>query len=552
MKIVIIGSVAAGTSVAAKARRNSEENQIVVYDRGKDISYSVCGIPYQIGGEVESIDELVPRDAAWFKRRYNVDIHTEHEVLSIDHERRMLTVKNLQTGQIVEDHYDKLVFATGASPFIPSPFNQKDYVNLFSVRTIQDNREINQYIEQNNPKKAVIVGSGFIGLEMAEQLTNKEIDVTIVELGNQVMASMDRDMAYRVETYLAEKQIKLLLNDSIKKIEGEAKIESLITHNGQQLVTDMVFLAVGERPNTQLATEIGVELGPTKAIKVDPTMQTNLEDVYAVGDVAESFSVITGKAIYRPMGSTANKMGRIAGEALSGGTLTHRGVLGTGIFRMFDLHVGQTGLTEKEAKSEGIDYETLYNLKPSRATYLGGKEMVIKAIANRADRTLLGVQIIGFEGVDKRIDVFATAITFGAKVEDLFHLDLAYSPVFSTTKDPVMYTGMVLENAMNDRPLITAEKLIALQKQGISIQIIDARAEKDYLKSHVDQAIHIPLAHLRERLGELDKSVMTITYCNKGVTGNAAQNILINHGFEQVYNLSGGNKTYQLFKELSE
>lgn len=552
MRIVIIGSVAAGTSVAAKARRNTEEAEIVVYDQGKDISYSVCGIPYQIGGEVESIDELTPRNAEWFKKRYNVSIFTEHKVTSINHTEKTLEVTNLTTGESKTDSYDQLVLATGASPFTPAPFNQKKYDNVFQVRNIQDNREIASYLSLNQPKKAVVVGSGFIGLEMTEQLVHKGLDVTLIELKDQVMPPMDADMAFRVEEYLREKGVRLLLSDTVQTIEGEPTVKSVTTTNGETIEADILFLSVGVRPNTELAKQIGVETGFSGAVKVNKKMQTNIPNVYAVGDIAESFSVITGKPIYRPLGSTANKMGRIAGDVMTGGDLEHRGVLGTGIFRVFDLHVAQTGLTEKEAELEGYDVEVLYNIKPAHAAYLGGKELTIKALADKKTERILGAQIVGQGGVDKRIDVLATAISFGAKAEDLFHLDLAYAPPFATTKDPILYTGMALDNALHGVPLLTPGKLLERQEQGEKIQVIDTRSRKDYEKSHVKGAIHIPLSELRNRAEELDKELPTVTYCNKGVTGNASQNVLLNKGFKEVYNLSGGNKNYQNYVKMLE
>lgn len=553
MKIIIIGSVAAGTSVAAKARRNTEEAEIVVYDQGKDISYSVCGIPYQIGGEVASIDQLTPRDAAWFKKRYQVDIFTGHKVTKIDHENKRLAITDLATGEEKSDAYDVLVLATGATPFTPPPFNQKDYQNVFQVRNIQDNRDINAFIAQNQPKNVLVIGAGFIGLEMTEQLVHKGMSVSIVQLEDQVMPPMDADMTFRVEEHLREKGVDLFLGDTVQAIEGETAVEKVTTTNGVTIEPDMVILAAGVRPNTELAQEIGVEIGLSRAIRVNRKMQTNIADIYAVGDVAESFSVITGKPIYRPLGSTANKMGRIAGDVITGGDLEHRGVLGTGVFRIFDLHVAQTGLTEKEADREGYDVEVLYNIKADHAEYLGGQEMVIKALADKQDGCILGAQIVGKGGVDKRIDVIATAITFGAKAEDLFHLDLAYAPPFATTKDPVLYTGMALDNALNGNPLLTPEKLIEKSQAAAGLQIVDTRSKKDFEKSHVAGAVHIPLGELRARAGELDKTVPTVTYCNKGVTGNAAQNVLLNLGFSEVYNLSGGNKNYQSYiKMLAE
>jgi len=550
MKIIIIGSVAAGTSVAAKARRNDEEAEIVVYDQGKDISYSACGIPYQIGGEVESIDRLTPRNAAWFKKRYEVAIFTEHKVTHIDHEKKQLDVVDLVTGDTKTDRYDVLVFATGASPFTPPPFNQKEYENVFQVRNIQDARDINAFSDEKQPKRALIIGAGFIGLEMTEQLVHKGLEVTVVQMEDQVMPPMDADMTFRIEEQLRAKGVTLILSDTVKIIEGDASVTRVTTTNGITVATDMVILSAGVRPNTVLAKEIGVAIGESGAIAVNTKMQTNLKDVYAVGDAAESFSVITGKPIYRPLGSTANKMGRIAGDVITGGDLEHRGVLGTGIFRIFELNVGQTGLTEKEASKEGFDVEVLYNIKPDHAEYLGGKELLIKAIADRKSGRVLGAQIIGAGGVDKRLDVIATAITFKAKAEDLFHLDLAYAPPFSTTKDPVLYTGMALDNALHGNPLLSPAALVARQNKGEKLQVIDTRSKKDYEKSKVQGALHIPLGELRTRQSELDKNIPTITYCNKGVTGNAAQNVLLNYGFKEVYNLSGGNKNYQSYLKM--
>lgn len=550
MKIIIIGSVAAGTSVAAKARRNDEESEIVVYDQGKDISYSACGIPYQIGGEVESIDTLTPRNAAWFKKRYEVSIFTEHKVTHIDHEKKQLDVVDLVTGDTKTDRYDVLVFATGASPFTPPPFNQKEYENVFQVRNIQDARDINAFSDEKQPKRALIIGAGFIGLEMTEQLVHKGLEVTVVQMEDQVMPPMDADMTFRIEEHLRAKGVTLILSDTVKSIEGDASVERVTTTNGMTVETDMVILSAGVRPNTALAKEIGLAIGESGAIAVNTKMQTNLKDVYAVGDVAESFSVITGKAIYRPLGSTANKMGRIAGDVITGGALEHRGVLGTGIFRIFDLNVGQTGLTEKEASKEEFDVEVLYNIKPDHAEYLGGKELLIKAIADKKSGRVLGAQIIGSGGVDKRLDVIATAITFKAKAEDLFHLDLAYAPPFSTTKDPVLYTGMALDNALHGNPLLSPAALVARQNKGEKLQVIDTRSKKDFEKSNVQGALHIPLGELRTRQSELDKNIPTITYCNKGVTGNAAQNVLLNCGFKEVYNLSGGNKNYQSYLKM--
>lgn len=543
MKIIIIGSVAAGTSAAAKARRNDENAAITLYNADYDISYSACGIPYFLGGEIKELETLTPRNAAWFKKRYDVDIFTRHEVLKVDAEQKEVNIKNLDTGEILTDKYDVLVFATGASPITPD-IQGINGEHVFNVRTIQNTASIEQFIQSKQPQKATIIGGGYIGLEMAEQLKHRGLDVTIIQRSNQIMTHLDKDMAARVEDHLINKGVHLLLNEEVTEINEK----EVITRSGTTLQTDIVLIATGVRPNTKLAESIGVKLGSSGAIEVNTKMQTNIPDVYAVGDAAESYSVLTGKPLYRPLGSTANKMGRIAGDVITGGKLEHRGILGTGILRVFDLAVGQTGMNEREALEEGFDIEVLHNIKPARAEYLGGKELVIKAIADRETGRILGVQIIGEEGVDKRIDVFVTAMTFKAKAEDLFHLNLAYAPPFSTTKDPVMYTGMALQNAIEKQSkLITPQELTDRIATGKAIQIIDTRAEKQHNESKVEKAINIPLGDLREKCKDLDPSLPTVTYCNSGVTGNAAQNILRNLGFSDLYNLSGGNKNYQEF-----
>ncbi|MDK2934462.1 MAG: hypothetical protein PWP27_2272, partial [Clostridiales bacterium] len=442
------------------------------------------------------------------------------------------------------DRYDKLVIATGASPFVPN-VKGIDGDNVFFLRNVQSARNIRSFIEERKPRHAVIAGTGFIGFEMLENLLAVGINVSIVEKMNKITPNLDEDMAAFLESALAKKNIAVSKNTSIVEIH-ENKV---VLEDGTEIESNMVIMATGVKPNITLAKEAGVEIGVTGAIKVNSKMQTNIKDVYACGDCIETFSAITGKPVYRPLGSTANKTGRIAGDALTSGTLEYRGNLSTGIFKLFDMTIANTGLSEREAIAEGYDIVMCHNIKPDKPEYFHGKEMVIKAIADKVTQRLLGVQIVGYEGVDKRIDVFATLITYGAKVDDLFHLDLAYAPPFSTTKDPVHYTGMILDNALNNnRPIITAKDAQELVKKNEKIQVIDARVNKQYDESHVDTAINIPQDKLRKELETLDKEVLTITYCNKGVTGNAAQNILINHGFKNVYNLSGGHKFYKAMK----
>jgi len=543
MRIIIIGAVAAGTSAAAKARRNNEENEIIIYEKDSFISYSGCGMPYYIGGEVESADELTPRDPAFFKSKYNVEIKILHEVRSINTEEKSMEIKNILTGTTFTDTYDKLVIATGASAVIP-PIKGSNGMNVYTLRNIGDMNKIKAFIDSAKPKAAVIIGTGFIGLEVCENLKGLGIEVTLIEKLPQVTPGLDSDMAVYVKEHLIKNGIEVITDASIEEITKS----SVVLSDGRIIAADMVLMSTGVRPNTEIAKQAGIELGTTGAIKVNNKMQTNLADVYACGDCIEQFHVVTGKPVYRPLGSTANKTGRIAGDSMTGGSLEFRGILGTGIFKIFDMTVAQTGLSERECRELGYDVAVCHNIKPNKPEYMGGKEMVIKGIADKLDGRLLGVQIVGFDGVDKRIDVFVTAITYKAKVEDLFHLDLAYAPPFSTTKDPVMYTGMILDNAITkNRPLITAKELDVLMQSDEKYNLIDTRATVQYGKNHIESAQNIAHTKLRAAADKMDKDVVTITYCNKGVTGNAAQNILINKGFRKVYNLSGGHKQFVHF-----
>jgi NADPH-dependent 2,4-dienoyl-CoA reductase/sulfur reductase-like enzyme/rhodanese-related sulfurtransferase len=546
MRIVVVGSVAAGTSVGAKARRKTEDAQIVVYERDRDISYSGCGLPYYVGGEVDQIDSLTPRDPAWFAARYNIDIRVGHDVTGVDPRTRCITVVERATGATFTDTYDELVLATGVSSVIP-PVPGVRNAGVFTLRSPQDARAIRTWIDTTGRSPTVVVGAGFIGLEMVEQLVGRGISTTLVERLPQVMPPLDPDMADRVSESLLGRGVDVRLSTSVVRISADP-VQEVELDDGSTVPAGTVILAVGVRPNTELAVQAGARLGTSGAVAVDRRMRTSVDHIWAVGDVAESFSLITGDPIWRPLGSTANKMGRIAGDAITGGDLTHRGILGTGIFRVFDLTVAQTGLTERDARQSGRTVTVLHNIKPDRPEYLGGQEMVIKALADTGTGRVVGAQIVGPQGVDKRIDVLAAAISFGATAADLFHLDLAYAPPFATTKDPVLYTGMALDNAVSGRaPLITPAELLQRQHAGERLQIVDVRSESDYARSHVPGAVNIPLGQLRRRIGELDRTAATVTYCNKGVSGNAGQNILLRSGFAAVANLSGGNKNYQAY-----
>lgn len=537
MKVIIIGAVAAGTSAGAKLRRSSEDVEIVIYEQNEYISYSGCGMPYYLGNEVETISALTPRDSKFFKSKYNIDLKTSHQVLSVNRDLKQVSVKDLKTGETYFDTYDKLVFATGATPFKPN-ISGIEQANVCFLRNINDMLNIKDILDKGI-KSVLIVGSGFIGFELLENFVNLGLDVTIVERNEYLTPNLDKEMASYLKNLLLAKNLKIKTSTEVVNIDGN----EVSLSNNDKLNAELIVFATGVKPNTNLAKAANIELGVSGAIKVNEYLQTNDPDIYACGDCIETYSLITKEAYYRPLGSTANKTGRIVGSNLLSNQLTYKGNLSTGIFKLFDLVIGTTGLNEQDCIRLGYDYVVCHNIKVNKPEYLGGKEMVIKAIADKVSEKILGVQIIGYEGVDKRLDVFATLITYGAKVDELFDLDLAYAPPFATTKDPVHYTGMILDNAINhNRELITNQALANLS----DYQLVDVRSTSDYAKGCVEHAQNLPLANLRAN--ELAKDKLTVVYCNKGVSGNAGQNILINQGFKKVLNLSGGHKFYKLTK----
>ncbi len=443
MKLIIIGAVAAGTSAAAKASRNDKNMAITIYEKDSHISYSGCGTPYFIGRHFTDIKEIAPRDPLFFKEKYNIDIKIRHEVLAIEPSKKQVMVKNIVTGEVFYDAYDKLIIATGARSFVP-PIKGNDSKHVFTLRNVNDMLAIDQFIRRKNIHKAAIIGTGFIGLELAENFHHIGIGVTLIEKVNQVSPSLDEDMALLVENHLVKNGVQVLTGKNIVEINEKGVA---IEGNGT-VAAEIVIIATGVKPNVELAKAANIELGPLGAIKVNDYLQTNIPDIYACGDVIEQKHIVSSKPVYRPLGSTANKTGRIAGDNVSGGHIAFRGVLGTAIYRIFDLTVAQTGLSEKEARKEGYDVIVSHDVKPNRSEFMNSKDMTIKTIVDKKDGRILGAEIIGEDGVDKRIDVFATAITYGANATDLSHLDLAYSPVFSTARDPIIQTGMILEGLL--------------------------------------------------------------------------------------------------------
>lgn len=546
MKIVIIGGVAAGTNAAVRARRNSEEAEIVIYDRDVDVAHAGFATHYAVGGQVESMDELVPYDAKWFKDIYNIDVKTQHEVVKIDHDKKSVTVKNLETQDEFEDSYDTLVFANGTVFGTPPVFRDKSFDNMFRIKTVQLGRRLEDYIKKENPKTAIVIGAGYIGLGVSEQLTKAGIKVRTVDFLKYPMAQLDNDMSTYIADILEENGVTFHGNEGVVELQSNGDcLESVTTSLNHVYEADMFILSTGVKPNTELAESIGVEIGDTRAIKVNEKMQTNLKDVYAVGDVAEAYHAITKKPIYLPLATTAAKMGRVAGDVITGGDLTFKGILGTSVVRLFGHTIAGTGMTETLARKDGFEPIVLTSVQSDHLSFMGGKDMIIKAIAHPETERLLGFQIIGTEGVERRIDVFATAMTANMKASDLFDIDLAFTPPVSTPKDPVMYTGMALTNAIKNSPLITAKELHRCIEDSDEITIIDVRDENTFNKNHITNAINIPLKELRGRIKALDSEARTVVYCNSGRTSYTAQRMLLNRGFKDVSNLTGGNMSYQ-------
>ncbi|WP_097027456.1 FAD-dependent oxidoreductase [Clostridium peptidivorans] len=448
MRILIIGAVAGGTTAATQAIRNDSKAEIVIYEKDKDISYSGCSLPYYIGGLVKERKHIAPRDSEHFKKKYNVDVKVRHEVIDIDVENKNITVKNLETGEEFKDNYDELVIATGASPFVPvKEWLHKE--NVFTLRNVISADEIKEYILKNNPKKALLVGAGAINLELCENLQEYGIEVTVLEAQNQVMGPLDEDMALKLEEYLKEKGVIVYTGEKLSSMEGEKTAAKVITEK-REIDTDMIILGMGVRPNTDLAQKAGVELGKTRAIHVNDRMQTNVPHIYAAGDCIEVYSLPHEDYVYRSLGSLANKTGRIAGKNATGEDITFKGILSTGIFKVFDMTVALVGMNEREAKGLNEKCKSHMFKMASKPSFMpGAGEMVIKMIIDEETDKILGVQIIGDDGVDKIIDIFATCMMFGAKYnKDLSGLDLAYAPPYSPSLSPVIQAGIIVEGSL--------------------------------------------------------------------------------------------------------
>lgn len=550
MKIIIIGGVIAGIEAALQARRNSEDVSITIYDRDYDIAHTGFATHYVAGGVVKNVDQLVLKSPEWYKNRHNIDIQTGHEITEIDYEAKKVLGTDLSSNEDFEDTFDALVFANGSVVTVPPVFRDKEFTNVFTIKSVQNARRLLTFIEENQPKTAIVIGTGYIGLGVSEQLTNAGIKVKTVDFLEYPMAQLDHDTSVHIADILEENGVSFHGNEGVVELASHnGELDSVKTSQGHEYEADMFIVATGVRPNTELAESIGVETGSTRAIKVNEKLETNLPGVYAVGDVAEAFHAITKAPFYLPLATTAVKMGRVAGDIITGGDMRFEGVLGTSAVRLFNQTIASTGMTEDLARKAGMDPVVLVTTKPSVLEIMGGKKILIKAVADPKTERLLGVQMIGPEGVERRIDVFATAMQLGAKVSDLPNLDLAFTPPISTPTDPVMHTGLLLTEAIKKCPLITPEQLNDAIENEPNLTIIDVRSSDSYEANHIQEAINIPVDTLRGSLGSLNKTDKIVVYCGTGNSSTVAQEILINNGFEDVYNLTGGFTNYKTLNE---
>lgn len=546
-KLLIIGGVAGGATAAARARRLNEDARIVMFERGPYISFANCGLPYHIGGVIKKRDDLLVTTAEMFQRRYGVDVRINTEVLAIDRNSKTVRARNIDTGEEYSESYERIILSPGAEPIRP-PCEGVSAENIFTLRNIPDMDRINAYVDKMSPAAAVIVGGGFIGLEMAENFVHRGIKTTIVEKLEQVMSPLDRDMANFAHAHLAEKNVDLVLGDGICAFEAHDGRLAVKTDDGKTIVCDMAVLSVGIKPETRLAMDAGLALGETGAILVDTTMRTSDPDIYAVGDAVEVHDYITGKKTLTALAGPANKQGRIAADNVMSRASVFCGTLGTAIVKIFDLTVAQTGLNEKMAEKWGVGYLVSHTHSGSHAGYYpGGETISIKLLFSPHDGRILGAQMAGKDGVDKRIDVIATAIYAKMTVFDLQNLELAYAPPYGSAKDPVNIAGYVASNVLQD----DLENIHVYELGGFDPKthvLLDVRSKMELkFSGKIEGALHIHIDDLRDRLDELDRDKTYITYCAVGYRAYLAYRILTQRGFKAL-NLSGGYETYTTTK----
>lgn len=543
MKVIIVGGVAGGATAAARIRRLNEHAEITVFERSGYISYANCGLPYYIGDVITDPEELTLQTPESFFKRFRINMKIHHEVISIHPECKTVSVKNLENGEIFEENYDKLILSPGAKPTQPRlPGVGID--KLFTLRTVEDTFRIKEYINKNHPKSAVLAGGGFIGLELAENLRELGMDVTIVQRPKQLMNPFDPDMASMIHNEMRKHGIKLVLGYTVEGFKEKDNGVEVLLKDNPSLQADMVVLAIGVTPDTVLAKEAGLELGIKESIVVNDRMETSVPDIYAAGDAVQVKHYVTGNDALISLAGPANKQGRIIADNICGGDSRYLGSQGSSVIKVFDMTAATTGINETNAKKSGLEVDTVILSPMSHAGYYpGGKVMTMKVIFEKESYRLLGAQIIGYEGVDKRIDVLATAIHAGLNATQLKDLDLAYAPPYSSAKDPVNMAGFMIDNIakgtlkqwhLEDMDKISKDKDVVL---------LDVRTVGEFSSGHIDGFKNIPVDELRERISEIEKGKPVYLICQSGLRSYIASRILEGNGYE-TYNFSGGFRFY--------
>ncbi len=547
MKVLIVGGVAGGASAATRLRRLDEKAQIILFEKGPYISYANCGLPYYIGGEIKERENLLVTKPALLRGRFGVDVRTDSEVVAIDRQAKTVTVKNHQTGETYKESYDKLLLSPGASPKKPD-WEGVNLPGIFTIRNVPDTCAVDDFIRETGAKRAAVVGGGFIGVEMAENLTARGLSVTLMEYQEQVLPPLDPEMAAIVHTHLRQNGVNLALGTAVSGFE-KAGTGILVKTGKGDLETDLVILSVGVAPDSGLAKEAGLELGIGGSIAVNDNYQTSDPDIYAVGDAIQVRSRLTGQDTLLPLAGPANRQGRAAAESILGRKPSHsKDVLGSSILKVFQLTAASTGLNEKQLKAAGIPYLKTYTHPASHAGYYpGGTPMSMKLLFG-PDGKVFGAQAVGQDGVDKRMDVLATVIRLGGTIYDLQDLELCYAPPYSSAKDPVNMLGFTAANILNgDMKDFYCEDLAGLDFD--KVFLLDCRTPAEFAMGTIPGAVNIPLDELRNRLEELPKDKPVYEFCQVGLRGYIAYRILSQHGFE-AYNLSGGYKSYAQAREL--
>ena len=542
MKVVIVGGVAGGATAAARIRRLDEQAEIVVFERSGYISYANCGLPYYIGGVIEDPEELTLQTPESFFSRFRVLMKVHHEVTAIHPDQKSVSVKDLETGATFEESYDKLLLSPGAKPLIPD-LPGIDSSKLFTLRTVEDTYRIKEFVDRNKPKSAVIVGGGFIGLEMAENLRHLGMEVTIVQRPKQLMNPFDSDMASFIHSEVRKHGVKLMLGHTVEGFAEQDGGVNVLLKDFAPLHADMVVLAIGVTPESTLAKEAGLSLGIKGSILVNDRMETSKPDIYAVGDAVQVKHFVTEQDTLIALAGPANKQGRISADNICGGDSHYLGSQGSSVIKVFDMTAASTGINETNAKKAGISVDTVILSPMSHAGYYpGGKVMTMKVVFEKETYRLLGAQIVGYDGVDKRIDVLATAIHAGMNATELKNLDLAYAPPYASAKDPVNMAGFMIDNISKGLKQWHLGDAAKLPQDG-SVILLDTRTVGEFRRGHIDGFRNIPVDELRERIGELETGKPVYVICQSGLRSYIATRILMGYGFE-AYNFAGGFRFY--------